>query len=103
MQSTVIRKRDGLIPEVEKLLIAWINDQIQRIHMPLNQATISARHCRYLKRLRTGAVRHQRMKFSVLAKDGLNASGRELVGITLEFKGKLQAPTLKQRGIFHKR
>jgi hypothetical protein len=43
MQSTVIRKRDGLIPEVEKLLIAWINDQTQRIHMPLNQATISAK------------------------------------------------------------
>jgi hypothetical protein len=36
MQSTVIRKRDGLIPEVEKLLIAWINDQTQRIHTPLN-------------------------------------------------------------------
>jgi hypothetical protein len=26
MQSTVIRKRDGLIPEVDNLLIAWIND-----------------------------------------------------------------------------
>jgi hypothetical protein len=31
------------------------------------------------------------MKFSALAKDGLIASGRELVGITLELKGKLQA------------
>jgi Asp-tRNA(Asn)/Glu-tRNA(Gln) amidotransferase B subunit len=43
MQSTVIRKRDGLIPEVKKLLIAWINDKKQRIHMPLNKATISAK------------------------------------------------------------
>jgi hypothetical protein len=43
VQSTVIRKRDGLIPEVEKLLVAWINDQTQRIHMPLNQATISVK------------------------------------------------------------
>jgi hypothetical protein len=43
VQSTVIRKRDGLIPEAEKLLISWINDQTQRIHMPLNQATISAK------------------------------------------------------------
>jgi predicted transcriptional regulator len=43
MQSTMIRKCDGLIPEVEKLLIAWINDQAQRIHMPLNQVTISAK------------------------------------------------------------
>jgi hypothetical protein len=43
VQSTVIRKRDGLIPEVEKLVIAWTNDQTQRIHMPLNQATISAK------------------------------------------------------------
>jgi hypothetical protein len=42
MQSTVTIKRDGLIPEVEKLLIAWINDHTQRIHVPLNQATFSA-------------------------------------------------------------
>jgi hypothetical protein len=43
MQSTVIRKHDGLIPEVEKLLITWINDQTQRIHMSVNQGTISAK------------------------------------------------------------
>jgi hypothetical protein len=42
------------------------------------------------------------MKFPALEKDGLIASGRELVGITLEFNGKLQAPTLKQRRIFQK-
>jgi hypothetical protein len=42
------------------------------------------------------------MKFSGLAKDGLIAPGKELVGITLEFKGKLQVPALKQRGIFQK-
>jgi predicted XRE-type DNA-binding protein len=43
MQTAVIGKRDGLIPEVEKLLIAWINNRTQRIHMPRNQATISAK------------------------------------------------------------
>jgi hypothetical protein len=47
-------------------------------------------------------MRHQRMKISALAKDGVIASGRELVGITLEFNGKLQASTLKQQIIFQK-
>jgi hypothetical protein len=57
--------------------------------MPLNQATILAKALSLFE-TRTGAMRYQRMKFSVLAKDGLVASGRELVGIT-EFKGKLQS------------
>jgi hypothetical protein len=42
------------------------------------------------------------MKFSAVAKHSLIASGRELVGITLEFKEELQALTLKQRRIFQK-
>jgi hypothetical protein len=42
------------------------------------------------------------MKFSALAKDGFIASGRELVGITLDLKEKLEAPTPKQKRIFQK-
>jgi hypothetical protein len=61
--------------------------------MPLNQATISAKALSLFETLKNRAVRHHRMKFSALAQDGLIASGRELVGITLKIKGNLQAPT----------
>jgi hypothetical protein len=70
--------------------------------MPLNQATILAKALSLFETLRTGVMRHQRMKISALANDGMIASGRELVGITLEFSGKLQASTLKQQRIFQK-
>jgi hypothetical protein len=42
-----------------------------------------------LKHLRTGAGKYQRIKFSALTKDGLVASGRELVGITLRVHGEV--------------
>jgi len=44
----------------------------------------------------------ERKKFRELAKDGLIASGTQLVGIQFEFSGKLQVLTLKQRRILHK-
>nr|CAD7462718.1 unnamed protein product [Timema tahoe] len=43
MQSTVVRRREGLIPEVEKILIAWVNQQTQTVHRPPDQAEISAK------------------------------------------------------------
>uniref|UniRef100_K7F5K8 HTH CENPB-type domain-containing protein n=1 Tax=Pelodiscus sinensis TaxID=13735 RepID=K7F5K8_PELSI len=43
MQTTLIRKHDGLIPKMENLLILWINDQMLRLPMPHNQAMISAK------------------------------------------------------------
>ncbi|XP_023238008.1 tigger transposable element-derived protein 1-like, partial [Centruroides sculpturatus] len=43
MQSTTIRKREGLIPEVEKVLIAWINHHTRTARTPLTQAIISAK------------------------------------------------------------
>ncbi|XP_067125448.1 tigger transposable element-derived protein 1 isoform X1 [Centruroides vittatus] len=43
MQATTIRKREGLIPEVEKVLIAWINRRTRTVRTPLSQAAISAK------------------------------------------------------------
>jgi hypothetical protein len=38
VQSTLIRKGDGLVTEVEKLFIVWRSDQAKQICMPLEQA-----------------------------------------------------------------
>jgi hypothetical protein len=36
----VVRKLDGLFPEVEGLLLLWINGQTERIYTHLNQANV---------------------------------------------------------------
>jgi hypothetical protein len=38
VQSTLIRKGDGLVSEVEKLFIVWRSDQAKWIYTPLEQA-----------------------------------------------------------------
>ena len=42
LNSTWIRTKEtnSLIPRMETLLTAWINDQTQRLHMPVSQAVI---------------------------------------------------------------
>ncbi|XP_067126477.1 tigger transposable element-derived protein 1-like [Centruroides vittatus] len=53
MQSTTIRKREGIIPEVEKVLMVWITHQTRTAQMPLNQATISAKALSIFNTLKT--------------------------------------------------
>jgi hypothetical protein len=70
--------------------------------MPLNQVTISAKALSLFKMLKNKGGETSKDEIFSASKGWLIASGRELVGITLDFKGKLQAPTLKQRRIFQK-
>uniref|UniRef100_A0A0B6ZJ75 HTH CENPB-type domain-containing protein n=1 Tax=Arion vulgaris TaxID=1028688 RepID=A0A0B6ZJ75_9EUPU len=43
LQTTWIRKRDGLIPEVERMLVPWIHEQTQSLDTPLSQTVVSAK------------------------------------------------------------
>jgi hypothetical protein len=50
----VVRKLDGLFPEVEGLLLLWMNGQMERIYMHLNQANILTKSLALFETLQKG-------------------------------------------------
>lgn len=75
MQSMATIKHNWLICKVEKLLIAYMQDEMQQIHMPANQAVISTNMLFQFKVSEMGLSDTSKQKFLTVVSFSMTAAG----------------------------